>query len=117
MLHPAMRSAEQDGVVAHYRRMAALWVQVEATPVVVGPWKQSQEVGDLYTGYEVKKAYNLTWRAIQPHVPGPGEAGRINLAEVVSPELRPYVEDPSLLRIADEDLTDVTYSAMCKGHG
>ena len=72
---------------------------------------QSQGLGDFYTGYEVTKAYKLTWAAIAPHVPGEGEAGRVSLEETVAPELKEYVRDPSLLRIPDDELGDVRHSA------
>ena len=49
----------------------------------------------MYTGQEVRKAYKLTWASIAPHVPGPGE-----------PALRPYVIDPELVRIPDDELRE-----------
>eukprot|EP00435_Cladocopium_sp_Y103_P062581 s837_g24.t1 len=68
-------------------------------------------LGDMYTGYEVKKAYKLTWKAIQPHVPQEGEAGRINLADTVRSELKAYVENPELLQIPDDELGETQHSA------
>ena len=48
--------------------------------------KQSQDLGDMYTGQEIRKAYKLTWASIAPHVPGPGEAGRSSwLTQLIQP--------------------------------
>ena len=57
------------------------------------------------------KAYKLSWAAIAPHVPGPGEAGRVSLCDTVAPELKEFVTDPDLLRIPDDELGEVRYSA------
>ena len=35
----------------------------------------------------------------------------MSLAEVASPELRPFVKDPSLLRIADDEIADPRFEA------
>ena len=66
----------------------------------------SQGLEGIYTGPEVKKAYPLTVEAILPTTPGPGEAGRVELAEVVAPDLKRFVLDPELLRIPDTELID-----------
>ena len=109
------RTALQEATAQRFRKYARLFVHDdEGGPAVVelGSWESvRQSLGDTYTGREVQRAYKLTWRAIQPHVPGPGEAGRINLADKVSPELRAFVEDPDLLRIPDIELGDVPESA------
>ena len=63
--------------------------QDSASQVAIEKWEAvRQSLGDIYFGREVEKAYRLSWRAIAPHVPGPGEAGRVELASVVSPFLR-----------------------------
>ena len=56
-------------------------------------------------------ASSQSWKAIEPHVPGPGEAGRVALAETVAPELKDYVLDPELLRIPDDELGEIKHSA------
>ena len=89
MIHPERHTAEQVNIVTEFRRLVELWIQADAHPVEVADWEHhAQTLGDMYTGYEVKKAYKLTWKAIEPHVPKEGEAGRINLADTVRPELR-----------------------------
>ena len=111
MPHPEKRTQEQELVIEHYTRLCKLWIQDDAFHIEPGNWeRQSQDLGEMYTGYEVKKAYKLSWRAIEPHVPKEG-AGRISLAETVRPELRPYVQDPSLLRIPDQELGHAPKSA------
>ena len=59
----------------------------------------------------MQKAYKLSWRAIEPHVPKKEGAGRISLSEVVSSELRDFVEDPDLLRIPDQEVVAAVNSA------
>lgn len=57
------------------------------------------------------KSYPLTLEAIEPTTPGAGEAARVALAEVVSPHVKPYVEDPSLLLMDEEEVTAPRVSA------
>eukprot|EP00435_Cladocopium_sp_Y103_P045377 s505_g13.t1 len=110
--HPKTRTPEQIKVLEHIQGMVKLWINEDQHMVKVTNWEvQSQELGDFYTGYEVTKAYKLSWAAISPHVPGPGEAGRVSLAETVPPELQDFVLNPDLLRIPDDELGDVKYSA------
>ena len=45
---------------------------------VHGKW-HGKSLGDMCTGREVQNAYKVSWKAIAPHVPGPGGAGRIDL--------------------------------------
>eukprot|EP00435_Cladocopium_sp_Y103_P004459 s2071_g1.t1 len=112
MPHPRSWTPDQEAVVKHLKDMVRLWLDGEEAKLTVTNWEvQSQSLGDFYTGYEVTKAYRLTWEAIAPHVPGPGEAGRVSLSETVDPSLKDFVNDPSLLRIPDDELGEVRYSA------
>lgn len=69
----------------------------------------SQAVGAQVLGLAANLG-PLTLEAILPTTPLHGQAGRVDLASVVSPELKPYVEEPGLLRI-DEEVTDPRTSA------
>ena len=41
----------------------------------VGSWEMVlQELGDMYTGGEIQKAYRVSWKANAPHGPRVGEA-------------------------------------------
>lgn len=112
MAHPWTHTPEQSEVLKHYRRLALLWAEIECDPITCAGWEQqAQDLGDLYTGKEVRKAYKLTWKAIEPHVPKEGEAGRIPLEKTVDPQLVDFVRDPELLRIPDDELTEVRHSA------
>ena len=112
MPHPLQHTAEQKKTVDDFKKLVALWIEEDDHRIKATNWEvQSQGLGDFYTGYEVTKAYKLTWAAIAPHVPGEGEAGRVSLEETVAPELKEYVRDPSLLRIPDDELGDVRHSA------
>eukprot|EP00435_Cladocopium_sp_Y103_P021060 s3166_g5.t1 len=112
MPHPMTRTVEQETMVSQLRAQIELWTSAEGAEVELAPWESlSQGLGDFYTGFEVTKAYKLTWKAIAPHVPGPGEAGRVALADSVAPELKDYVLDPDLLRIPDDELGEIKHSA------
>ena len=112
MPHPLNPTAEQLQVMDNFRALINLWIEDDQHQLKITPWEvQAQNLGDFYTGYEVTKAYKLSWAAIAPHVPGPGEAGRVALEETVPPELKDYVVNPDLLRIPDDELGDVRYSA------
>ena len=107
MPHPAEPTTEQKGAIDRLRKLVKLWLEDTTEELEVKSWeKQSQDLGDMYTGQEIRKAYKLTWASIAPHVPGPGEAGRIELADTVDPALRPYVIDPELVRIPDDELRE-----------
>ncbi|CAE7194356.1 SLC12A7 [Symbiodinium sp. CCMP2592] len=111
LLHPASWTAAQKVTGERLRGYAELFVEGKET-IEIGSWESlRQSLGDMYAGREVQKAYKLSWAAIAPHVPEPGEAGRISLAETVDPALRPYVEDPELLRIPDQELGEAVTSA------
>lgn len=60
----------------------------------------------MYTGPSIGKSYPLTLEAIRTTTPEEGQAGKIELAEVVDPALKKFVEDPDLLRIPDDKLVD-----------
>ena len=110
--HPEQRTADQQEVIERLRSWSKIWTEGDQAQVDISDWeKQSQSLGDIYTGSEVQKAYKLTWKAIAPHVPKPGEAGRVSLEEVVDPELRDFVNEPSLLRVPDDDLENTPMSA------
>ena len=112
MPHPRIHTPEQQKVIDQFRGLTHLWIEEDQHRLRVTNWEvQSQELGDFYTGFEVTKAYKLRWAAIAPHVPGPGEAGRVPLEETVAAELREFVADPDLLRIPDDELGEVRYSA------
>eukprot|EP00435_Cladocopium_sp_Y103_P037986 s305_g10.t1 len=112
MVHPERHTGEQENVVSEFRRLVKLWIQEDAPPIEVADWEHhAQSLGDMYTGHEIKKAYKLSWKAIEPHVPKKDEAGRINLSETVRPELKDYVENPALLRIPDDELGEIPMSA------
>lgn len=70
-----------------------------------GPWRFVHRQGSE------EGLYKLTWKAIEPHVPKEGEAGRIPLEKTVDPQLVDFVRDPELLRIPDDELTEVRHSA------
>ena len=109
--HPAEWTPNQQQTVDRFRNYAALFVEDRAQ-MDLGSWEMArQELGDMYTGREEQKAYKVSWKAIAPHVPGPGEAGRIDLGTTVDPLLRPYVEDPELLRIPDHELSEAPLTA------
>ena len=109
--HPAQWTKEQKTTAARLEKYSELFV-AGGEEVEIGSWESVRRgLGEMYTGREVQKAYSLSWAAIEPHVPGPGEAGRISLSETVAPELKPYVEDPQLLRIPDQELGEVRKSA------
>lgn len=111
MPHPAMPTAEQKEAMKRLDRLVTLWVNGEAATVEIKTWeKQAQDLGDMYTGQEVRKAYKLTWDSIEPHVPKQG-AGRIELKDMVDPVLQPYVLDPSLVRIPDDELREAPCDA------
>ena len=112
MPHPTVPTVEQQETLKELRRFAELLVQGDQFPVQIKEWETlRQDLGDLYAGKEVQKDYPLTWRAIAPHVPGKNEAGRISLSDTVSEELKPYVDDPGLLRIPDHDLGEIRHAA------
>ena len=107
MAHNSEWSAPQQELIARTRELSTIWMEKGHGKIEVGEWdKISQSLDGIYTGPEVKKAYPLSVEAILPTTPGAGEAGRIELAEVVAPELKGFVLNPDLLRIPDEELID-----------
>ena len=112
MPHPDTWSTAQKEAVERLHKYSRLLTEDSGAKVAIEKWEVvRQSLGDIYFGREVEKAYRLSWRAIEPHVPGPGEAGRVELASVVSPELRDFVENPDLLRIPDGDVPEPRYEA------
>ena len=107
MPHPETHTREQLRALERLKRLVRLWVHDATDEVEIKSWElQSQDLGDMYTGQEVRKAYRLTWESIGPHVPKAGEAARVKLADTVDDVLKPYVLDPSLVRIPDDELRE-----------
>ena len=112
MAYPKDWTDAQQEVVKRQREMAAAWVQSEDDKLVVGSWDQlAEDLDHIYTGGRVSKSYPLTLEAIRPTTPGKDQAGRIELAEVVSEEMKPYVLDPGLVRIPDDEVVHPRTSA------
>ena len=106
MWHVEQPTKSQLDCLGRLGKMSELWInQPGDDPIVGKTWEEvSQGLGDIYTGANVGKSYPLTLKAILPTTPGRGEAARIAMSEVVSYGVKPYVEDPKLLRIPDEEL-------------
>ena len=106
MLHSEEPTKIQVDCMNRLTRFSERWVlQGAVEKISPKSWDEAAEnLGDLYTGANIGKSYPLTLKAILPTTPGRGEAARISMTEVVSPGVRPYVEDPNLLRIPDEEL-------------
>ena len=106
MMHCEEPTKIQTECLSRLERYSQKWLNHEADEQISGKsWEEaSQNLGDMYTGANIGKSYPLTLKAILPTTPGRGEAARIPMAEVVSYGVKPYVEDPSLLRIPDEEL-------------
>eukprot|EP00435_Cladocopium_sp_Y103_P063010 s447_g24.t1 len=112
MPHPVDLTSEQKSTLSNLRRLVKIWLNDTTEEVSIKSWDmQSQDLGDMYTGQEIRKAYTLTWASIAPHVPGPGEAGRIDLAETVDPALKPYVVDLEMVRVPDDELREAPATA------
>jgi len=106
MSHSIVWTDAQAEVVTRQRDYAQAWVEANDEKLTLGEWDElSEDLSGIYTGAGVGKSYPLTLEAIRPTTPGKGEAGRVDLREVVSEELKPFVETPELLRIPDEELT------------
>eukprot|EP00438_Fugacium_kawagutii_P001042 Skav214386 [mRNA] locus=scaffold333:24516:28736:- [translate_table: standard] len=108
MLHSKRPTKAQEPALARLTKMSAMWLQDEEdSRIVADSWeKASESLGDMYTGPNIGKSYPLTLAAILPTTPGHGEAARIPLAQVVSDSVKPFVEDPELLRIPDDELVN-----------
>ena len=113
MLHGRKPTAAQQASLDKMAAWSKRWiVGEEDDSVKADTWENVAEtLGDLYTGPSVGKSYPLTLEAILPTTPGPGDAARIPLADVVSPGVREYVNHPELLRIPDEELVAPRISA------
>eukprot|EP00438_Fugacium_kawagutii_P008177 Skav214671 [mRNA] locus=scaffold923:459186:464944:+ [translate_table: standard] len=107
MKHRSTWTPAQEELVTRTKELSAMWLNGDDEPIVIKAWDEvSQGLEGIYTGPEVKKAYPLTLDAIRPTTPGKGEAARVDLSNVVAPELREYVLDPELLRIPENELID-----------
>ena len=119
MVHPSKWTdaqrhvvSTQRHVVSTQREYAEAWIASQTDKMVLGEWDQlSEDLGHIYTGSSVGKSYPLTLEAILPTTPGVGEAARIDLSQVVSEDLKPFVVNPDLLRIPDEELVHPRTSA------
>ena len=105
MAHSCEWSPGQQALMSRAQELAEIWLEKGEGKIEIGEWdKISQSLDGIYTGPEVKKAYPLTVEGILPTTPAADEAGRIELAEVVAPELKSFVLNPELLRIPDDEL-------------
>ena len=113
MLHGRSPTAEQQQSLQRLKKMAVKWVKdCGQEEIKADTWEEvSQDLGDIYTGPNIGKSYPLTLKAIIPTTPGKDEAARVELADVVNPEVRPYVEDASLLRLPDDEVVHPRVSA------
>ncbi|CAE8717690.1 unnamed protein product, partial [Polarella glacialis] len=106
----AMVTAQEE-TLKRFARLADIFCEGDVH-VPAGPWHQvSENLGDMYTGREVCKAYKLSWAAIESTLPVPGAAARVDLAAVVPEDLKPFVENPELLRMTEEEVLDAKLSA------
>lgn len=111
MFHPMKHWKAQEETLKRFARLADIFCEGDVH-VPVGPWHQvSENLGDMYTGREVCKAYKLSWAAIESTLPVPGAAARVDLAAVVPEDLKPFVENPELLRIPEEEVLDAKLTA------
>jgi hypothetical protein len=105
MFHSNTLSAAQQEVVSRQEELAKKWTNHSEEQIQVEDWDKLEEsLGGLYTGASIGKSYPLTLDAIKPTTPGPGEAARIDLTEVVSDDLKGFAKSPASLRIPDEEL-------------
>ena len=112
MMHGQVPSKVQVEAVQRLEDASKLWVKDSEDKVTFANWEHlSESLGDMYTGQGVCKSYSLTLEAIIPTTPGKGEAARVDLSSVVSEHLKAYVDDPSRVRIPDEELVNPHISA------
>ena len=106
MPHSKKPTAAQEASLKKFSDFSKRRIEDEALDAIKAErWeKAAEELGDMHTGANVGKSYPLTLEAILPTTPGPGEAARIPLAEVVSDGVKPSVESPKDLRIPEEEL-------------
>jgi len=114
MLHAKEPTASQERSIKRLDSLSKKWIEEDKEDAIrADTWEKSSEtLGDMYTGPNVGKSYPLTLEAILPTTPGASEAARIPLSEVVSDSVKEYVDDPSLLRIPDEELIGPRTSAL-----
>ena len=105
--HPPEATLAQESLLSRTKEIVSRWLKNGDELVNVADWDaNSQVLEGIYTGPEVQKAYPLTLKSIIPTTPGVGEAARIELSEVVDPELAQFVLNPDLLRIREEDIVN-----------
>ena len=71
---------------------------------------RSQDIIQYFAG-ELQKAYPISWVAVKAGLPPAGLAGRVKLTELVSPQSRAELLDPSLLRLHAEEVVEPLPSA------
>ena len=112
MVHSADLTKGQQEMMNRINEMTPVWLEKAIERVEIKHWEEvSQSLDGVYTGPEVKKAYPLTVKAIAPTTPSADEAARIELADVVAPELRNFVLEPDLLRIPEAELVNPQITA------
>ena len=113
MLHGREPNKDQQLAIDRFTKLCKKWTAESLDDeVLADTWEQvSQSLGDIYTGPNIGKSYPLTLKAILPTTPGKGEAARVDLSSVVSPEVKPFVEDASLLRLSNDEVTNPRVSA------
>jgi site-specific DNA-cytosine methylase len=114
MLHGKTPTKAQEEAILKLRQWSRKWLSGDQTNCIrADSWENlAESLGDLYTGPSLGKSYPLTLEAILPTTPGALEAARVALADVVSPAVRDYVNQPDLLRIPDEELVCPRTSAV-----
>ncbi|CAE8627063.1 unnamed protein product, partial [Polarella glacialis] len=100
MFHPMKHWKAQEETLKRFARLADTFCEGDVH-VPVGPWHQGERC----------KAYKLSWAAIESTLPVPGAAARVDLAAVVQEDLKPFVENPELLRIPEEEVLDAKLTA------
>ena len=99
MLHGKTPTKAQEEAILKLRQWSRKWLSGDQTNCIrADSWENlAESLGDLYTGPSLGKSYPLTLEAILPTTPGALEAARVALADVVSPAVRDYVNQPDLL--------------------
>ena len=109
MVHSSELNPAQREVMARQKKLTDKWLSSDEEDLELTTWHLTSErmgLGDMYTGLNIGKSYPLTLEAIKSTTPEAGQAGEVELATVVDPCLKKYVEEPNLLRIPDEELVD-----------
>eukprot|EP00438_Fugacium_kawagutii_P002559 Skav209852 [mRNA] locus=scaffold1684:52755:56972:+ [translate_table: standard] len=107
MIHCRKPTKDQAPCLERLGKLCKRWLIEDTRDAIqAATWEDaSRDLGDIYTGANVGKSYPLTLEAILPTTPGVGEAARVDLSSVVSPGVKPFVEDPKLLLLSDDEVT------------